>query len=239
MAISKIYFRGHDTSELTGVTVASCDYGDTEIKRSDEDIAGRDGDITSHVNGRRYKPRQITIVFNVLAAPTALEAAISALRTWLSGGIGELTDDYNTGWKLTNADFASAHTDYIDMFRGAAQVTVKMTSDPYWLKAGTSCERALKFTDSIGANESAAIAVSGSNYTLTKSDSTTVTGTLPSGTRKYRVTAYSEQVPTVTLGQTDVLPDEIFTLPDSGTITITGAGRGYFELWRDDREVRL
>ena len=239
MSISKLYFRGHDTSEFTGVTVASCDYGDTEIKRSDEDIAGRDGSITSHANGRHYKSRNITIVFNVQATPATIEGKISELRTWLSGGVGDLTDDYNTGYKLTNADFVSAHTDYIDMFRGCAQVTVKMTADPYWCNAAGINTRVANFTDVIDTNESATIAVTDNACTVTKSDGTTLSATLPNTTRKYRLVVYSASVPTVTMGGAALALDTVFTLPASATITIAGGGYAYVELWNDSREVRL
>lgn len=239
MAISKIYFRGHSTGEFSGVTVASCDYGDTELKRADEEIAGRDGTITSHANGRHYKARQMTIVLNVKATPTTIEGVMSSLRAWLSGGVGTYTDDYNTGWELTNADFSSAHTDYIDMFRGCGQLTVKMTADPYWTNAAGVNTRIVKFTDVIGTNESATIAVTDNACTITKSDSTTQSITLPNTTRKYRLVVYSEKVPTVTLNGTALAPDTVFTLPASATITIASAGYTYAELWNDTREVRL
>ena len=240
MSISKLYFRGHDTDEFPGVSVASCDYGDTELKCADEDIAGRDGAVTSHANGRHYKARNITVVFNVRATPTTVESTLAALKSWLSGGVGTLTDDYNTGWQLTNADFVSSHTDYLDMFRGFGQLTVKMTANPYWSKVGEVNERVLKFADVLGSSDTATIAVTTSGYTVTKHDGTTATGSLPTGARKYRLAAYSENDPTVTLGQTTLTPEVVFDLPDSGTITIAGGGYGYFELWRDTRTgVRL
>lgn len=239
MAISKLYFRGHNTGEFSGVTVASCDYGDTELKRADEELAGRDGSITSHANGRHYKARQMTIVLNVKATPTAIEGVMSSLRAWLSGSVGTYTDDYNTGWELRNGDCVSAHTDYIDMFRGCGQLTVKMTADPYWTKAGTVNTRIVKFTDVIGTNESATIAVTDNACTITKSDSTTQSVTLPNTTRKYRLVVYSANVPTVTMDGAALALDTVFTLPASATITIANAGYAYVELWNDTREVRL
>lgn len=156
------------------------------------------------------------------------------------GRKGDLIDSDLSGMKYTNAVFANAEPlEYVSRNFTAAYLAVNFRTDPVPVGINAVNERVLKFTDSIGANESAAIAVSGSNYTLTKSDSTTVTGTLPSGTRKYRVTAYSEQVPTITLGGATLQVDSVFTLPASGTITISGAGQGYFELWHDTREVRL
>lgn len=239
MSVSKIYFRGHNSGEFAGVTVASANYGDTELKRADTDIAGRDGDITSYANGRHYKARQMTLVFNVSATPQTVEGVLSSLREWLSGGAGDLTDDFNAGWVWANADFVSAHTDYIDMFRGFAQLTVKMTAEPRAVKSGTVRQRVLKFTDTITGSNTATIAVNGSAYTLTKSGGATSTGTLPSGERKYRITCYSENVPAITLGSTALTPDTVFTLPASGTITVSGTGFAYVELWQDSREVRL
>ena len=235
MSISKLYFRGRNTSEFTGVTVASCDYGDTELKRADEDIAGRDGSVTSYANGRRYRARNITIVFNVQAAPTTIEGAMSSLRAWLSGGVGALTDDFNAGWELRNVDCVSAHTDYIDMFRGCGQLTVKMTADPYWQKTSEANARVFKFADIIAGSDTAEITVTTSAYTITKHDDTTITGSLPTGARKFRLVAYCENNPTITLGNDPLTPDTVFDLPDSGTITISNCGYGYFELWHDTR----
>lgn len=238
MSISKIYFRGHNTGEFSGVTVASCDYGDTELKRSDEDIAGRDGSVTSLANGRHYRAREITIVFNVKAAPATVEGVLSSLRAWLAGGTGALTDDFNTGWELRDVCFETAHTDYIDMFRGCAQLTVKMTAAPRWVKAGTSEQRIFKTTDK-GAF---AITVTGNAaYTITKSDESTVSGSYTAAAPyKYRLVIYSENVPTVTLNGAALDISQVFTMPASAEISIANVGAYvYAELWHDTREVRL
>ena len=236
--ISKIYFRGHNSGEFSGVTVASCDYGDTELKRADEDIPGRDGALTSLANGRHYKARQMTIVFNVQSTPTAVEGVMSSLRAWLSGGIGEFTDDFNSGWQLTNVNFVSAHTDYIDMFRGCGQLTVKATADPYWSKVGEVNERVLKLA-AVGA---VTLTVTDNNsYTITAggstSDSVSYTVAEP---YKYRLVVYAENPETVTLNGAAITAGEVFTMPDSAEISITAEGYKYIELWHDTRTgVRL
>lgn len=237
MSVSKIYFRGHNTSEFTGVTVASCDYGDTELKRSDEDIAGRDGTLTSFTNGRHYKARQMTIVFNVKAAPTTVEGVMSSLRAWLSGGIGTLTDDFNTGWQLTNVNFVSAHTDYIDMFRGCGQLTVKATADPYWSKVGEVNERVLKFT----ANGGATLTVTNNaTYSVTANGSTTTGSFTVAEPYKYRLVCYSENPETITLNGSAITAGEVFTMPANAEIIISASGYKYIELWHDTRTgVRL
>lgn len=236
MSISNLYFRGRSTADFSGVTVAACDYGDTELKRSEEDIAGRDGSIISHPNGRRFKQRQITLVLNVQATPTTLESRLSELRDWLSGGVGKLTDDYNTGRVLTGADFVSAHTDYIDMFRGCAQLTVKMTADPRWAKSGEINRRIIKFA----ASGAAALTITdNSSYTLTRGGTTT-TGTYTAAEPyTYRLTAYAEGAHTITLSGAEIQPEEPFTMPSNAEIAISGNGYGYYELWHDTREVRV
>lgn len=238
MSISKIYFRGHNSGEFSGVTVASCDYGDTELKRADEEIAGRDGSLTTLANGRHYKARQMTIVLNVKATPTTVEGAMSSLRAWLSGGVGAMTDDFNAGWQLTNVCFVSAHTDYIDMFRGCGQLTVKATADPYWSKAGEVNERVLKFA----ANGNAALTVTNnSSYTITANGSTSAsvsyTATDP---YKYRLVCYAENPETITLNGSAITAGEVFTMPSSAEIVIAANGYKYIELWHDTRTgVRL
>lgn len=146
--IKTLTFLGHSTAEFEGVTVASADYGTVEARRSDDEIALRDGALNgSRADGRlRYKSRTLTYVLNVLASPADIEGRLSALREWLSSGCGDLTDGFNEGWKFTNADFLSAKVDYIDMFRGAAQMTVRFTADPYMQSAGGTRSRAYKFT---------------------------------------------------------------------------------------------
>lgn len=146
--IKTLTFLGHSTAEFEGVTVASADYGAVEARRSDDEIALRDGALNgSRADGRlRYKSRTLTYVLNVLASPADIEGRLSALREWLSSGCGDLTDGFNEGWKFTNADFLSAKVDYIDMFRGAAQMTVRFTADPYMQSAGGTRTRVFKFT---------------------------------------------------------------------------------------------
>ena len=232
MSVSKIYFRGHNSGEFAGVTVASCDYGDTELKRSDEEIAGRDGTLTTLANGRRYKARQMTIVFNVKSTPAAVEGVMSSLRAWLSGGAGAFTDDFNSGWQLTNVNFVSAHTDYIDMFRGCGQLTVKATADPYWSKAGEVSERVLKFT----ANGGAALTVTNNSAYSVTANGTTATGSFTvSEPYKYRLVAFTETAAAVTLNGTAQALDTVFTMPASAEFALSWTGFGYVELWHDTR----
>lgn len=233
MSISKIYFRGHNSGDFAGVTVASCDYGDTELKRADEDIAGRDGAVTFYANGRHYKARQMKIVFNVKSTPTAVEGMLSSLREWLSAGAGELSDDFNTGWQLTNVNFASAHTDYIDMFRGCGQLTVKMTADPYWSKVGEVSERILK----CAASGNVLLTVTNnSSYTITIGGSTSAavsyTVTEP---YKYKLVVYAENPETIALNGAAITAGTVFTMPSNAEIVISAAGYKYVELWHDTR----
>lgn len=232
MSVSKIYFLSHNSGDFAGVTVASCDYGDLEIKRSDEDIAGRDGAVTFYANGRHYKARQMTIVFNVKAAPMTVEGVMSSLRAWLSGGVGTFTDDFNTGWQLTNVNFASAHTDYIDMFRGCGQLTVKLTADPYWSKIGEVNERVLKFaatgTVTLTVTNNAA-------YSLT-ADGVTTTGSISvTSPYKYRLVCFAENPETIALNGAAITAGTVFTMPSNAEIVISAAGYKYVELWHDTR----
>lgn len=231
MSISKLYFRGHDTSEFTGVTVASCDYGDLESKRADEDIAGADGTLAAHANGRHYKARQMTIVFNIKATPTTVEATIGSVLAWLSEGAGELSDDFNSGKVWQNCEFVSAHTDYIDMFRGCAQLTVKMTADPLMQPAGSVNERVVGFS----ANGNAALTVT-NNASYSINGGTAVSFTVqPPYT--YRLVAYSENPAAATLNGTALALDTPFTMPAAAEIVITHTGFGWYELIHDTRQA--
>lgn len=153
---------------------------------------------------------------------------------------GDLIDSDLSGMKYTNAVFVNSEPlEYVSRNFTTAYLVLSFKADPVPVDINAVNERVLKFTDNIGTNDSATIAVNNNAYTLTTSGGSTVTGTLPTGERKYRIAAYSEQVPTITLGGATVQVDSVFTLPASGTITISGAGQGYFELWHDTREVRL
>lgn len=153
---------------------------------------------------------------------------------------GDLIDSDLSGKKYTNAVFINAKPlEYVSRNFTTAYLAVNFRADPVPVDINAVNERVLKFTDKLTGASSATIAVNDNAYTLTKSNGTTATGTLPTGERKYRITAYSEQIPTITLGGAAVQENTVFTLPASGTITITGAGYGYFELWHDTREVRL
>lgn len=153
---------------------------------------------------------------------------------------GDLIDSDLAGKKYTNAVFINAEPlEYVSRNFTTAYLAVNFRADPVPVDINAVNERVLKFTDRLTGANTATIAVNDSAYTLTTSGGTTATGTLPTGERKYRITAYSEQIPTITLGGASVQVDAVFTLPASGTITISGAGYGYFELWHDTREVRL
>jgi hypothetical protein len=185
----------------------------------------------------------MTIVFNVKATPTTVEGAMSSLRAWLSGGCtnevraGAMTDDFNAGWQLTNVNFVSAHTDYIDMFRGCGQLTVKMTADPYWSKVGEVNERVLKFT----ANGGAALTVTNNSaYSITANGTTTTGSFTVNEPYKYRLVVYAENPETITLNGSEIAAEEVFTMPSSAEILISAVGYKYVELWHDTRTgVRL
>lgn len=230
MSISKLYFRGHDTGEFPGVTVASCDYGDLESKRADEDIAGADGTLTTHANGRHYKARQMTIVFNIKATPTTVEATIGSVLAWLSEGTGELSDDFNAGMAWQNAEFVSAHTDYIDMFRGCAQLTVKMTADPVMQPSGSVNERVAGF----GANGGVTLAVT-DNASYSIDDGAAVQFAVQQP-YTYRLVAYTENPASAELNGSPLAFDTPFTMPAAAEIVITHSGFGWYELRHDTRQ---
>lgn len=150
---------------------------------------------------------------------------------------GDLIDSDLSGKKYTNAVFINAEPlEYVSRNFTTAYLAVNFRADPVPVDINAVNERVFKYTDKLTGANIATIAVNNNAYTLTVSGGLMITGTLPAGERKYRITAYSEQIPTITLGGASVQVDSVFTLPASGTITISGAGQGYFELWHDTRE---
>lgn len=259
--LQNITYHGYNSLTTYGVLLAEGTETSTlNAKNVTDNIPGRDGSIDlSDLDGLKYESRTLKYRFKIFAETREeLRTKESALKEWLNSTgnkqivdsdyleteestINNVTTTTTTQWVFQNCNLKSIEIEEGDKAIECEYeyLTATFQADPYMIKQGTVNERVLKFTDNIAAGDSATIAVNNSTYTLTKSDGTTATGTLPSGDRKYRVTAYSEQVPTITLGEASVLPDAVFTLPASGTITISGAGQGYFELWHDTREVRL
>lgn len=248
--IKRLYFRDRPVDSFGGsttgsVTVASCDYGDLESKRSDEDIAGRDGVVASHAGGRHFKARQITIVLNVIATPTTLKSVITSIETWFSEAPGTLWDEYEEttrGWVFTNAEFVSSHVDYLDMFRGAANLTIKMTADPRMERPGRVNECVMRFSVrgsfKIAASDNEQWQVWGN----TDGQQFSMVIKTCASPYTYRLKCYTENTPALTVRGETVQPGELFTLPrglmDYYAIEIEHTGYGWYELWHDTREVR-
>lgn len=227
--------------------------GSFESKDTSEDIPRRQGAIDDSVlNGvLYYKPRELRYTFKLAAADSvSFEDVRQQIYAWLDGaGKCHIADSnfisYSgnsaTQWEFTNCVLKSIEETQavksIEVVFG--YVTAVFMADPYLIKQGAVNARVAKFTDVIGTNESATIAVTDNDCTITKSDSTTQSVTLPNTTRKYRLVVYSANVPTVTMDGAALALDTVFTLPASATITIANAGYAYVELWNDTREVRL
>lgn len=259
--LQNITYHGYNSLTTYGVLLAEGTETSTlNAKSVTDNIPGRDGNIDlSDLDGLKYESRTLKYRFKIFAETREeLRTKESALKEWLNSAgnkqivdsdyleteestINNVTTTTTTQWVFQNCILKSIEIEEGDnaIVCEYEYLTATFQADPYMIKQGTVNERVLRYTDNIGANDSAAIAVNDNVYTLTKSDGTTATGTLPTGERKYRITAYSEQVPTITLGGATVQVDSVFTLPASGTIAISGAGQGYFEFWHDTREVRL
>lgn len=232
---------GTKTSELTAKSIV-------------ENIPYTDGqhDLSDIGGGINYDYRTLTYRFKIFAENAQkLREKESQIKSWLnSDGDHKICDndyDVTVGNVTTQWLFEKCVLKNIEVEEGEEKssdvvyeyLTATFECTPYMLKQGSVNDRVFKFADTITGNNTATIAVNNSSYTITKSTGTTMTGTLPSGDRKYRIICYSENIPTITLGNTAITPDEVFTLPASGTITISGTGYAYIELWHDTREVRL
>ena len=223
------------------------------IKSITEDISYRDGKIdTSDIKGLKYDSRTLMYRFKLFADDRAtLKSKESEIISWLnSEGDKQILDsDYTetieesttVQWVFTNCNLKS-----IEISEGERNaecefeyLTATFECDPYLIKQGGTNTRVIKLTDNIAINESAILSVTNNSCSITKSDGSTQSVTLPNTTRKYRLVVYSENVPTVTLNGTTLALDTVFTLPASATITIANAGYTYAELWNDTREVRL
>lgn len=260
--LQNITYHGKNSLTDYGILLAeNTSTSNLGVKSSTESLPKCNGNIDfSDIDGRNFGARTLIYEFKIFAETREdLKLKESDVKAWLnSEGDNQIIDsDYleteettSNGITTTTTTqwiFQDCHLKSLSVKAGDEKgngciyeyLTAVFEAYPYLIKQGTVNERVLKFTDNIGTNESATIAINNNAYTLTTSSGSTVTGTLPTGERKYRITAYSEQIPTIMLGQTEVEPEEVFILPASGTIVISGAGFGYFEMWKDTREVRL
>lgn len=219
-----------------------------------DDLPQKNGIIDySDIGGKLfYEPRELIYKFKLVGrTEQELEERRAALYSWLDGSkkctisdskYAITENNVTTQWSFTNCvlktfEYESGEKS-IEICYGYVSAT--LLCDPYMAKSGEVNKRALKFANVLGSSDTATIAVTTNAYTVTKHDGTTATGSLPTGARKYRLVAYCENDPTITLGQTTITPETVFDLPDSATITITGGGYGYYEMWRDTRTgVRL
>lgn len=249
----------HGVNSLTGLGIVLAEGTKTselESKSVTEEIPYTDGHIDiSDIYGTKYEPKTLIYRFKIFAENRAeLKTKESAVKSWLnSAGNREIIDsDYletvegtpptTVQWIFQNCFLKSIEIEEGDKVSDCEYeyLTATFQCAPRMRKQGEVNTRVLKFTDVITGNDTATIAVTTSGYTVTKHDGTTATGSLPTGARKYRLVAYCENDPTITLGNDTITPETVFDLPDSGTITISGGGYGYFELWHDTRTgVRL
>jgi hypothetical protein len=234
--IRKIIYGGFDSlaSGLRIDSERSNTTGET-VKVSEESIPYRNGGIV-YPTGLDSAVLDYCFILHDAGGRQALEAKAKYIELTLYGKKGELYDNALPGKKYMNAVFVGSEPlEYVTRNGINAYMVVHFKADPVPQDLTAVNERIVKFADSITAPGTATIAVTTSGYTITKSDGTTSTGSLPTGSRKYRMTVYAENDPTITLGNDTITPETVFDLPDSGTITISGAGYGYFELWHDTR----
>lgn len=236
----KIVFCGFDSlSEGLRICSEKSKTSGAEIRTATDVLAYRDGAITTYTS---RGPAKLTYCFIIHEEDRAsVEAKARYIINQLTGKKGDLIDSDCPGKKYTNAIFMGAESlEYPERIFEAAYLTLSFEADPVLKDANEINDRVLKFADVLGSSDTATIAVTISGYTVTKHDGTTATGTLPSGLQKYRLVAFCENDPTITMGATTITPNTAFVLPDDSTITIRGGGYGYYELWHDTRMgVRL
>ena len=227
------------------ITTDTTNVGELTPKSNTESLPFTHGDIDfTRIDGTLYyEARRLTYRFKCLAEDIDdLITMEQGVYNWLnSSGSFTIQDSDYPGYEFRDCVLKNVSWEPGENMIGCeySYITAEFDCYPLMYKIGSVNERVLKFTDKLTGAGNATIAVNNDAYTLTTSGGSTVTGTLPTGERKYRIIAYSEQIPTITLGGASVQEDSVFTLPASGTITISGAGQGYFELWHDTREVRL
>lgn len=227
----KIVFDGFD-SLAEGLRICSerSKTSGAEIRTDSEVIAYKDGDITNPTSREPVKLDYCLIIQEEDMA--GVEAKARYIINRLSLKKGDLLDSYCPNEKYTNAVFLGASPlEYPDGISSAAYLTLNFKADPILQSTTTVNERVAGFS-------------ADGNVTLTVTNNTTYSvngGTAVSFTVQspyiYRLVAYSENTPTVTLNGSPLALDTPFVMPSSAIIAITHSGFGWYELIHDTRQA--
>lgn len=235
--IRKIVFRGFD-SLGAGLRISSerSSTSGGEQRVSSDTIAYRDGDI-------RYPTGQATARLTYCfvlreGSRAANEAKAKAVINALKGRRGDLADNDLPGKVYKNAIYESAEPlEYVSRSFAAAYMTVFFTADPVSERAGAVNECALRFAL---RGDFVLIDYNNSSLTVMQNGSTVIGPVSYTAAEPYtyRLVCITENVPTITLGGAEILPDELFEMPNGNApMYITHSGYGWYELWHDTREV--
>lgn len=231
-AVRKIVFAGYDTlshgiridSERSVVDVGGQRY-------SSDTVPYRDGALTVPA-GR--EPAALSYRLIVRGADRgAVEGKCAEIIAAFSGSKGALTDTDFSGKYFANAVFVGAdEPEFVSRNGFACWLTVRFQADPVMMTAGTVNERAFRFT---AQGDFSLMVTNNGSYTLTNGTKTSSGTYSVSQPYTYRLRAYSESVPAVTLNGSALPLETVFTMPASAAFSVTMTGFGYFEMWHDTR----
>lgn len=150
-----------------------------------------------------------------------------------SGAKGSLVDTDFPFKYFRNAVFVGAdEPEFVSRNFTNAYLTVRFQADPVMMTTGTVNERAFRFTAQ--GNFTLTVTNNGS-YALTNGTKTSSGTYSVSQPYTYRLRAYSESVPAVTLNSSALALETVFTMPANASFAVTMTGFGYFEMWHDTR----
>ena len=231
-AVRKIVFAGYDTlshgiridSERSVVDVGGQRY-------SSDTVPYRDGALTVPA-GR--EPAALSYRLIVRGADRgAVESKCAEIIAAFSGSKGALTDTDFSGKYFANAVFVGAdEPEFVSRNGFGCWLTVRFQADPVMMAVGTVNERAFRVTAQ--GNFTLTVTNNGS-WALTNGTKTSSGTFSVSQPYTYRLRAYSETVPAVTLNSTALALETVFTMPANAVFSVTMTGFGYFEMWHDTR----
>lgn len=235
--LQNITYHGINSLADLGIVLAEgTRTGDLTANSITETIPYRNGQIDMSVgdNGLTYESRVLVYRFKVFANDIQeLREKEARIKTWLnSNGNHKIYDSDYSNLAFEKCVLKSIETENGEK-GGIAYMylTATFEAEPFMLVSGDNTRivrvaRTGSVTLTVASNSAVTIEGTTTQYSVNEPYT-------------YRIIAYTEGTPTITLNGTAIEPDTLFEMPANAEIIITNTGYGYYELWHDTREVTL
>lgn len=225
------------------ITTEGTNVGELEVKSDTESLPRMQGNIDfSRTDGTLYyEARRLVYRFKLVADSIEdLKAMEKDVYEWLnSSGNYTIQDSNYDGYEFRKCELKGMTTEQGEtlMHGEYSYITAVFECYPLLFKIGSVNEYILRF-----ALRGNFVLVDFNNSSLTvMQNGSTVIGPISYTAAEpytYRLVCITENTPTITLNGAEILPDELFEMPNGNApIYVSHTGYGWYELWHDTREV--